>query len=84
MSRGPDDRREGRDGRHRDPGDDPTAFLPKVERPEPTPPAPAPSGGWPEPVLPPPSPGPRPPYGTDRSADRRPPVAPPTERSHSE
>ncbi|MFG2052097.1 class E sortase [Micromonospora sp. NPDC048935] len=46
---GPDDRR---DGRHRDQTDDPTAFLPKVDRPEPTPARPTPTGNWPEPVLP--------------------------------
>ncbi|MFG1916177.1 class E sortase [Micromonospora sp. NPDC048898] len=46
---GPD---EHRDGRHRDQTDDPTAFLPKVDRPEPAPGRPAPTGNWPEPVLP--------------------------------
>ncbi|MEU7586456.1 class E sortase [Micromonospora sp. NPDC049230] len=46
---GPDERR---DGRHRDQTDDPTAFLPKVDRPEPTPGRPTPTGNWPEPVLP--------------------------------
>ncbi|MET8250467.1 class E sortase [Micromonospora sp. NPDC005197] len=51
----PDERR---DGRHRDQADDPTAFLPKVDRPEPTPERPEPTpgrartGNWPEPVLP--------------------------------
>ncbi|MGN9811943.1 class E sortase [Micromonospora sp. BQ11] len=56
MSRSPD---EWRDGRHRDAGDDPTAFLPKVDRPdrapshpESAPGRPAPSGNWPDPVLP--------------------------------
>ncbi|MGC4865785.1 class E sortase [Micromonospora sp. DT53] len=48
---GPDERR---DGRHRDQTDDPTAFLPKVDRPEPAPGRPAPAGNWPEPVLHPP------------------------------
>ncbi|MBQ1018759.1 class E sortase [Micromonospora sp. D93] len=47
---GPDDRR---DGRHRDQTDEPTAFLPKFDRPESTPGRPAPAGNWPEPVLPP-------------------------------
>ncbi|MFC5925535.1 class E sortase [Micromonospora vulcania] len=46
---GPDDRR---DGRHRDQADDPTAFLPKVDRPEQTPRRPGPTGNWPDPVLP--------------------------------
>ncbi|MEU7802888.1 class E sortase [Micromonospora arborensis] len=45
----PDERR---DGRHRDQTDDPTAFLPKVDRPEPAPGRPTPAGNWPEPVLP--------------------------------
>ncbi|MEV4654641.1 class E sortase [Micromonospora sp. NPDC049301] len=46
---GPDDRR---DGRHRDQADEPTAYLPKVDRPEHTPDRPAPAGNWPDPVLP--------------------------------
>ncbi|MET8122757.1 class E sortase [Micromonospora sp. NPDC005189] len=46
---GPDERR---DGRHRDQADEPTAFLPKVDRPEPAPGRTAPAGNWPEPVLP--------------------------------
>ncbi|WTD63983.1 class E sortase [Micromonospora sp. NBC_01638] len=46
---GPD---EPRDGRHRDQTDEPTAFLPKVDRPAPTPARPAQAGNWPEPVLP--------------------------------
>ncbi|MBM7491723.1 sortase A [Micromonospora luteifusca] len=46
---GPDERR---DGRHRDQTDDPTAFLPKVDRPEPAPGRSSPAGNWPEPVLP--------------------------------
>ncbi|PYC73492.1 class E sortase [Micromonospora arborensis] len=45
----PDERR---DGRHRDQTDDQTAFLPKVDRPEPAPGRPTPAGNWPEPVLP--------------------------------
>ncbi|MGC4833480.1 class E sortase [Micromonospora vinacea] len=48
---GPDERR---DGRHRDQTDEPTAFLPKFDRPESTPGRPAPAGNWPEPVLHPP------------------------------
>ncbi|MFF0152394.1 class E sortase [Micromonospora sp. NPDC005203] len=43
---------EPRDGRHRDQTDDPTAFLPKVDRPEPAPVRPTPAGNWPEPMLP--------------------------------
>ncbi|RLP87988.1 class E sortase [Micromonospora sp. BL4] len=46
---GPDDRR---DGRHRDQADEPTAFLPKVDRPEPRGDRPGPAGNWPDPVLP--------------------------------
>ncbi|MCO1596419.1 class E sortase [Micromonospora sp. RHAY321] len=46
---GADDRR---DGRHRDQADEPTAFLPKFDRPEPTPARPGPAGNWPDPVLP--------------------------------
>ncbi|MEV4117480.1 class E sortase [Micromonospora sp. NPDC049645] len=46
---GPDDRR---DGRHRDQADEPTAFLPKFDRPEAAPDHPAPAGNWPAPVLP--------------------------------
>ncbi|WP_328651579.1 class E sortase [Micromonospora sp. NBC_00330] len=48
---GPD---EQRDGRHRDQTDEPTAFLPKFDRPESTPGRPTPASNWPEPVLPPP------------------------------
>ncbi|MGW4499512.1 class E sortase [Micromonospora sp. NPDC004336] len=59
MSRVPDDWPEERDGRHRDQGDGPTAFLPRVDRPAPT--RPARAGAWPEPVLPRPhAPGPSP------------------------
>ncbi|WP_405428627.1 class E sortase [Micromonospora sp. NBC_00617] len=77
----PDDRR---DGRHRDQADDPTAFLPKVDRPEPTPERPEPTpgrartGNWPEPVLPSRSRAPRP------AAAPEPPSAagpPPADRS---
>ncbi|SCG79551.1 LPXTG-site transpeptidase (sortase) family protein [Micromonospora echinaurantiaca] len=49
MSRAPEDWWESRDGRHRDPADEPTAFIPKTDRPAPTP---RPTGGWPDPVLP--------------------------------
>ncbi|RZT81878.1 LPXTG-site transpeptidase (sortase) family protein [Micromonospora violae] len=45
---GPDERR---DGRHRDQTDEPTAFLPKVNRPESAPDRPTPASKWPEPVL---------------------------------
>ncbi|MEU5674007.1 hypothetical protein ABZ749_27380 [Micromonospora sp. NPDC047753] len=45
---GPD---EQRDGRHRDHTDEPTAFLPKVDRPESAPGRPTPASNWPEPVL---------------------------------
>ncbi|MEV5207890.1 class E sortase [Micromonospora sp. NPDC053740] len=48
---GPD---EQRDGRHRDQTDEPTAFLPKFDRPEPAPGRPTPASNWPEPVLQPP------------------------------
>ncbi|MEU1588484.1 class E sortase [Micromonospora sp. NPDC005710] len=48
---GPDERR---DGRHRDQNDEPTAFLPKFDRPEAAPSRPSPAGNWPEPVLHPP------------------------------
>ncbi|GGO06567.1 class E sortase [Micromonospora parathelypteridis] len=58
---GPDERR---DGRHRDQTDDPTAFLPKVDRPEPAPGRQTPAGNWPEPVLP------------TRSSTSRPPATP--------
>ncbi|MGK5675111.1 hypothetical protein ACSNOB_20000, partial [Micromonospora sp. URMC 106] len=57
MSGVPDDWPEERDGRHRDQGDGPTAFLPKVDRPAPT--RPAPAGAWPDPALPPRSPASR-------------------------
>ncbi|MEU4472740.1 class E sortase [Micromonospora sp. NPDC023888] len=43
---------EPRDGRHRDQADDPTDFLPKVDRPEPAPARSTPAGNWPEPMLP--------------------------------
>ncbi|SIN28294.1 LPXTG-site transpeptidase (sortase) family protein [Micromonospora cremea] len=46
---GADDRR---DGRHRDQADEPTAFLPKVDRPEARADRPGPEGNWPDPVLP--------------------------------
>ncbi|WSR57932.1 class E sortase [Micromonospora ureilytica] len=48
---GPDERR---DGRHRDQTDEPTAFLPKFDRPESAPGRATPAGNWPEPVLHPP------------------------------
>ncbi|WP_327033383.1 class E sortase [Micromonospora ureilytica] len=48
---GPDERR---DGRHRDQTDEPTAFLPKFDRPESAPCRATPAGNWPEPVLHPP------------------------------
>ncbi|MFI7574540.1 class E sortase [Micromonospora sp. NPDC049497] len=84
MSRPPDERR---DGRHRDAGDDPTAFLPKVDRPDPTtgrpesaPSRPAPSGNWPDPVLPPRPSAPAPARPAAASPPRAPsgPVAPGT------
>ncbi|WP_328422161.1 class E sortase [Micromonospora sp. NBC_00389] len=73
---GPDERR---DGRHRDQADEPTAFLPKVDRPEPTPGRPEPTpdqpeptpgrpgatGNWPDPVLPTRSRATRPPAGPE-------------------
>lgn len=49
MSRAPEDWWEDRDGRHRDPADEPTAFIPKTDRPAPTART---AGGWPDPVLP--------------------------------
>ncbi|MEU9505648.1 class E sortase [Micromonospora sp. NPDC048170] len=82
MSRVPDDWPEDRDARHRDQGDEPTAFLPKVDRPAPT--HPAQTGAWPEPTLPPRSPAPRPSYGPDPAAvDRRAPAGPPAGRSRA-
>ncbi|MEU4378710.1 class E sortase [Micromonospora echinofusca] len=72
MSRPPDDWSEDRDGRHRDQGDGPTAFLPKVDRPGPAPARPAPAGAWPEPTLPPQSPALRPPHVPGPAADGRP------------
>ncbi|WP_455768965.1 class E sortase [Micromonospora chersina] len=63
----PDDPRE-RDGRHRDAGDDPTAFLPKVDRPAPAPPRPPLDLPWPD----------RPaPTSQQRPAGSRPPASPP-------
>lgn len=76
----PDDPRE-RDGRHRDPGDDPTAFLPKVDRPAPAPPRPPLDLPWPDRApstadhRPPAEP--RPPVGPRPPADPRPPAEPP-------
>ncbi|WP_244282560.1 class E sortase [Micromonospora chersina] len=63
----PDDPRE-RDGRHRDASDDPTAFLPKVDRPAPAPPRPPLDLPWPD----------RAPTTADHrpSADRRPAAEP--------
>ncbi|MEV5763325.1 class E sortase [Micromonospora sp. NPDC052213] len=67
-----DDWPEEPDGRHRDHGDGPTEFLPKVDRP-------APAGAWPEPTLPPRSPAPRP-HGPGPSVgDGRPAGGPPAE-----
>ena len=60
-----------RDGRHRDQTDEPTAFLPKVDRPEPAPGRPTPAGTWPEPVLPPRSPAPRASRQPPRRSSRR-------------
>nr|WP_255510200.1 class E sortase [Micromonospora sp. AP08] len=63
----PDDPRE-RDGRHRDAGDGPTAFLPKVDRPAPAPPRPPLNLPWPD----------RPaPTSEQRPAGSRPPASPP-------
>ncbi|MFG3301334.1 class E sortase [Micromonospora chersina] len=76
----PEDPRE-RDGRHRDPGDDPTAFLPKVDRPAPAPPRPPLDLPWPDRApstadhRPPAEP--RPPVGPRPPADPRPPAEPP-------
>ncbi|MER7460392.1 class E sortase [Micromonospora sp. NPDC126480] len=64
MTRAPDDWRDSRDGRHRDRSDDPTAFLPKVDRPRPEPSLdadqhpvrPGPSNQPPQPSGPPPYP----------------------------
>ncbi|MGB2571393.1 class E sortase [Micromonospora citrea] len=53
---------DGRDPRHRDRSDDPTAFIPKVDRSAPQ--APARPGPWPDPVLPPRSSTNRPPGHT--------------------
>ncbi|MFJ5601302.1 class E sortase [Micromonospora parva] len=50
----PDERR---DGRHRDQTDEPTAFLPPLDRPRSAADRPAPAGNWPEPVLHPPRAG---------------------------
>ncbi|MET8835707.1 class E sortase [Micromonospora sp. NPDC004540] len=64
-----DDPRE-RDGRHRDHTDDPTAFLPKVDRPAPAPSRPPLDLPWPDRPAPPPT--------TDhRPAGPRPPAEPP-------
>ncbi|MEH1098708.1 hypothetical protein V6V16_05995, partial [Micromonospora sp. CPCC 205561] len=68
MSRAPDDWPGERDARHRDEGDAPTAFLPKVDRPGSTPARPAAPGAWPEPTLPPRSPQPRPSRGPEPAA----------------
>ncbi|MEH0928670.1 class E sortase [Micromonospora sp. CPCC 205558] len=73
---GPDERR---DGRHRDQTDEPTAFLPKLDRPQsapdrPAPDRPAPAGNWPEPVLHPP----RAEQPTRPSASRPEPTEPPS------
>ncbi|MEU0154965.1 class E sortase [Micromonospora fulviviridis] len=65
----PDDPRE-RDGRHRDPSEDPTAFLPKVDRPAPAPPRPSLDLPWPERTAPPPT-------TAGRPAGPRPPAEPP-------
>ncbi|MFD6681324.1 class E sortase [Micromonospora parva] len=51
---GPDERR---DGRHRDQTDEPTAFLPPLDRPRSAADRPAPASNWPEPVLHPPRAG---------------------------
>ena len=61
---GPDERR---DGRHRDQTDEPTAFLPKFDRPESAPGRPTPASNWPEPVL---HPG-QPQVSTDDFPDRQ-------------
>ncbi|SCG47323.1 class E sortase [Micromonospora halophytica] len=53
---------DGRDPRHRDRSDDPTAFIPKVDRSAPQ--APARPVPWPDPVLPPRSSTNRPPAHT--------------------
>ncbi|MFG3604041.1 class E sortase [Micromonospora chersina] len=65
----PDDPRD-RDGRHRDAGDDPTAFLPKVDRPAPAPPRPPLDLPWP---------GRPAPTSEQRPAGSRPPTSPPPE-----
>ncbi|MFE9956232.1 class E sortase [Micromonospora sp. NPDC005299] len=65
----PDDPRE-RDGRHRDPSEDATAFLPKVDRPAPTPPRPPLDLPWPDQAAPPS-------VTEQRPARPRPPASPP-------
>ncbi|TDC82927.1 class E sortase [Micromonospora sp. KC606] len=56
---------DGRDPRHRDRGDDATAFIPKIDTPaSSTPSRPDPAGPWPNPVLPARSPANRPPAHT--------------------
>ncbi|MET8912439.1 class E sortase [Micromonospora sp. NPDC004551] len=77
----PDDNRE-RDGRHRDQSDDATAFLPKVDRPAPTPPGPPLDLPWPDRPAPPPTAdhrpaGPPPATAGRRPAGPRPPAEPP-------
>ncbi|SCG49294.1 class E sortase [Micromonospora inositola] len=70
-----DGRPAGQDGRHRDQSEDPTAFLPKVDRP--APPRPALDLPWPEPTGPR-SASPRPPAATPAPA-RRPDTPGPTD-----
>ncbi|MEU8111513.1 class E sortase [Micromonospora sp. NPDC048947] len=69
---GPD---EQRDGRHRDQTDEPTAFLPKFDRPEPAPGRPTPASNWPEPVLQPPRAEQQPPTQQPPRAQQQPPSA---------
>ncbi|MBQ0990668.1 class E sortase [Micromonospora sp. H61] len=69
---GPDERR---DGRHRDQTDEPTAFLPKFDRPESAPDRPTPAINWPEPVLQPPRTGQPPRTQQPPSAEQPPPSA---------
>ncbi|WP_245718662.1 class E sortase [Micromonospora rhizosphaerae] len=74
----PEDRANGRDGRHRDRSDEPTAFIPKVDRP-----APADAGRSAPPRTAPADPLdlPWPDRGAARSAAPRPPDAVPAEES---
>ncbi|WP_446217657.1 class E sortase [Micromonospora sp. IBHARD004] len=75
-----DGRPAGQDGRHRDQSEDPTAFLPRIDRP--TPPRPALDLPWPEPTGPhspatrPPAPAPAPAHRPDTPGPTGGPAAP--------